>query len=129
MARPERKLLLDTHVFLWWKTDSPRLKAPARKAIASADLVFVSAASAWEAGIKSALGRLDLPAPFEEGVEESGFNKLPITFAHAQLAAALPPHHQDPFDRMLVAQAKLEDLTLVSADEQLRHYDVKRLNT
>jgi PIN domain nuclease of toxin-antitoxin system len=124
-----RKLLLDTHVFLWWKTNDPRLGEAARQAIASADLVFVSAASAWEAAIKAALGKLRLPAPLEEGVAESGFDKLPITFAHAESAAALPRHHRDPIDRMLVAQAALEGLTLVTHDKHLGAYDIRILWT
>lgn len=120
-------LLLDTHVFLWWRTTSPHLGAEARKAIAQADAVFVSAASAWEAGIKQALGRLELPDRFEAGVEESGFEKLAVTFAHAERAGALPPHHRDPFDRMLVAQALEERLTLVTHDTRLEPYGVRFL--
>ncbi len=92
-------------------------------------MVFVSAASAWEAGIKQALGRLTLPAPFAVGVDASGFQRLPIAFEHAAEAAALPPHHGDPFDRMLVAQARLEGLTLVSHDRLLAAYDVPILWT
>jgi len=122
-------LLLDTHVFLWWQADDPRLQQPARSAIAEADLVFVSAASAWEAAIKAALGRLELPDTMEAGVEESGFEKLPITFSHAEAAAALPPHNQDPFDRMLVAQALSEGLTLVTSDRRLEPYQVPILWT
>ncbi len=117
-------LLLDTHVFLWWRADDPRLQQPARSAITQADLVFVSAASAWEAAIKAFLGKLDLPDTLESGVEDSGFSKLTITFSHAEAAAALPPHHSDPFDRMLVAQARAEGLTLVTHDRKLEPYDV-----
>jgi len=117
-------LLLDTHVFLWWRADDPRLQQPARSAITQADLVFVSAASAWEAAIKASLGKLDLPDTLESGVEDSGFSKLTITFSHAETAAALPPHHPDPFDRMLVAQARAEGLTLVPHDRKLEPYDV-----
>lgn len=122
-------LLLDTHVFLWWRADDRRLKPAARKAIAQAPLVYVSAASAWEAAIKAALGRLTLPAPFREGVSASGFDELPISIAHAEAAGALPPHHTDPFDRMLVAQARLEGLTLVTHDPAIQAYDVKVLWT
>lgn len=122
-------LLLDTHAFLWWRGNDARLKAEAREAIATAAIVFVSAASAWEAGVKQALGRLVLPAPFASGVDASGFSRLPIAFEHAAEAAALPPHHGDPFDRMLVAQARLEGLTLVSHDRQLAAYDVRLLWT
>lgn len=122
-------LLLDTHVFLWWRADDRRLKPGARKAIAEAPLVYVSAASAWEASIKAALGRLALPAPFLEGVLASGFKELPITIAHAEAAGALPPLHTDPFDRMLVAQARLERLVLVTHDPAIQAYDVKVLRT
>jgi len=124
-----RRLLLDTHAFLWWRSDSPKLQDAARTAIAEADVVFVSAATAWEAAIKQALGRLDLPDTVEAGVEASGFEKLPITLAHAAAAAALPHHHGDPFDRMLVAQAAAESLTLVTHDRRLEPYDVSVLWT
>lgn len=116
-------LLLDTHVFLWWRADDRRLGRAARAAIVEADVVFVSAATAWEAAIKAALGRLRYPDTIEAGVEASGFEKLPITLAHAELAARLPPHHADPFDRMLVAQAKAEGLTLVTHDRTFAAYE------
>lgn len=109
--------------------DAPELKEEARHAIASADTVFVSAASAWEAAIKVALGRLRLPAQFARGVEESGFVKLAITFDHAARVADLPDHHGDPFDRLLVAQARAEELTLVTHDRQLAPYAVDLLWT
>jgi PIN domain nuclease of toxin-antitoxin system len=120
-------LLLDTHVFLWWRTNDARLGATARTAIASAPIVFVSAASAWEAAIKIALGRLRIPEPFGRGVDESGFRRLMIAFEHAEAAAALPRHHADPFDRMLVAQAQLEGCTLVSRDRALVPYGLTML--
>ena len=120
-------LLLDTHVFLWWRADSPSLSASARSVIATADLVFVSAASAWEAAIKVGLGRLRLPDTFESGVAESGFERLPIGFAHAEEVGELPLHHRDPFDRMLVAQARIERLTLVTHDRRLEPYEVDLL--
>ena len=123
------RLLLDTHVFLWWRSDSRRLRAPARRAIAVADVVFVSAATAWEAALKIALGRLRVPDTIEAGVVDSGFEKLPIGFPHAEAAARLPPHHADPFDRMLVAQAQIEGLTLVTHDRRLGRYEVELLWT
>jgi PIN domain nuclease of toxin-antitoxin system len=89
--------------------------------------VFVSAASAWEAAIKASVGRLDLPDTIEAGVLASGFEKLLITFSHAEHAAGLPHHHRDPFDRMLIAQAQAEGLTLVTHDRLLEAYDVKIL--
>ena len=98
-------------------------------AIADADVVFVSAAAAWEAAIKASLGRLDLPDTVESGVEDSGFEKMQISFSHAEAAAALPPHHGDPFDRMLVAQAIFEGLTLVTHDRRLGAYEVSILWT
>lgn len=115
------RLLLDTHVFLWWRTNRV-MRADAMDAIRSADAVFVSAASAWEVAIKSAAGRLRLDAAFADGVEASGFEPLPIDFQHAAAAAELLPHHRDPFDRMLVAQARVERLTLVTQDRQLEPY-------
>jgi len=118
------RLLLDTHVFLWWRGEPDRLTAEVRSRIATADLVFVSAASAWEAAIKVSLGHLELPDTMEAGVLASGFEKLPITFSHAERAASLPLHHRDPFDRMLVAQAQAEGLELVTHDRQLELYEV-----
>ena len=123
------RLLLDTHVFLWWRDDSRKLRAHARHAIADAQIVFVSAATAWEAAIKAALGRLRIPDTIEAGVIESGFEKLPISFSHAESAAHLPSHHTDPFDRMLVAQARAEGLTLVTHDRRLAAYEIEILWT
>lgn len=122
---PSSRLLLDTHIFLWWRGEPSRLTSEVRSRIATADIVFVSAASAWEAAIKVSLGRLDLPDTIEAGVTASGFEKLLITFSHAERAAGLPPHHRDPFDRMLVAQAQAEGLTLVTHDRLLEAYDVE----
>lgn len=121
---PSGRLLLDTRVFLWWRANSPLLGADARAAIARADLVFVSVASAWEAAIKMALGKLRLPESFEAGVLASRFERLPIAFAHAEAVASLPQHHSDPFDRMLVVQCLSEGLTLVTNDRRLAAYDV-----
>ena len=126
MTLPSR-LLLDTHVFLWWRSEPSRLAPTVRSRIGTADLVFVSAVSAWEAGIKVALGRLELPDTVEAGVLASGFERLLITFSHAERAAGLPPHHRDPFDRMLVAQAQAEGLILVTHDRVLESYDVEIL--
>lgn len=123
------RLLLDTHAFLWWRTNDSRLNESARSAIAQASLVFVSAASAWEAAIKSALGKLAIPEPMEAGVIDSGFVRLAIGFSHAEVAAALPAHHNDPFDRMLIAQAQIEKLVLVTNDLRIKPYDVQLLWT
>jgi PIN domain nuclease of toxin-antitoxin system len=118
------QLLLDTHAFIWWRESHPRLSADVRRRIASASIVFVSVASAWEAAIKVALGKLKLPQSFEAGVIASRFDKLPITFRHPEVVATLPHHHSDPFDRMLVAQALSERLTLVTHDRRLAPYTV-----
>ena len=120
-------LLLDTHVLVWWRTNDPRLGASARAQIAGAKEVFVSAASAWEIAIKTALGKIRLPEKFEAGVEASGFLKLAVQFAHADRVATLPLHHHDPFDRMLIAQAEIEGLTIVSDDQWFAAYDIPLL--
>jgi PIN domain nuclease of toxin-antitoxin system len=124
---PSSRLLLDTHVFLWWRAEPSKLTAKVQGVIAAAEIVFVSAASAWEAAIKVSAGRLDLPDTVEAGVLASGFERHLITFSHAERAASLPPHHRDPFDRMLVAQAQAEGLTLVTHDRLLAPYDVEIL--
>jgi PIN domain nuclease of toxin-antitoxin system len=120
-------LLLDTHVVLWWRANDARLGSDARAAIRDAAVVWVSSASAWEVAIKTALGRLRLAASFAEGVAASGFDRLAITFDHAEAVASLPRHHADPFDRMLVAQARVERMTLVTADRAFAGYDVRCL--
>lgn len=122
---PSKRLLLDTHVFLWWRGEPSRLTAEVRSRISTADLVFVSVASAWEVAIKVALGRLELPDTIEAGVLASGFEKLLISFSHAERVASLPLHHKDPFDRMLVAQAQAEGLALVTHDRLLEPYGVE----
>jgi len=123
------RLLLDTHAFLWAVAEPARLGATARAAIMDGgNAVFVSAATAWEIAIKEALGRLAFPvARFLAEVEAAGFAHLPIRAEHALAAGALPRHHADPFDRMLVAQAGLEGLTLISEDAALAAYGVRLL--
>ena len=120
-------LLLDTHVFLWWSTGSTRLKAAVRRTIAETDDVYVSAASAWEVAIKTSLGKLRMDVTFDEAVSANGFRGLPITFQHAAVAGALPSHHSDPFDRMLIAQARVEGAELVTHDRLFKNYPVKIL--
>jgi PIN domain nuclease of toxin-antitoxin system len=120
-------LLLDTHVVLWWRTDSPRLGRGVRRSIAEAELVWVSAVSGWEAVIKQTLGKLRLAGSFAAMVEASEFQELPITLRHAEQLRTLPPHHSDPFDRMLVAQAQVENLTLVTHDRRFAPYHVRIL--
>jgi PIN domain nuclease of toxin-antitoxin system len=116
-------LLLDTHVLIWWD-EGRRIAAEARRAIAEADLVYVSAATAWEVAIKTGLGRLRPTRTVAEAASESGFLELPVTFSHAERVTGLPPHHHDPFDRMLVAQAAVEELTLVTRDPVFARYGV-----
>ena len=123
------RLLLDTRVYLWWLADDAGLLEEARRAIADPSaLVHVSAASLWEASIKEALGRLELGgSDLAEEITANGFIELPVSASHARAAAHLPEHHRNPFDRMLVAQAQLEGLTLVTSDERLTPDDVPSL--
>lgn len=121
-----KRLLLDTHVFLWWLADDPLLGARARSEIVNGrNAIHVSAATVWEISIKRALGKLQAPEFIEKIVEEERFIKLPISLRHGELAGALPPLHRDPFDRMMIAQAGAEDLALVTADGQFEQYGVK----
>ena len=122
-------LLLDTHVVLWWQRDDRRLNRAARRAIATADIVWVSAVSGWEAAIKSGLGRLRLDEPFSVLLRADDFTELPVTFAHTARLQQLTPHHGDPFDRMIVAQALTERATIVSHDRALAPYGVPMLWT
>jgi PIN domain nuclease of toxin-antitoxin system len=120
------RLLLDTHILLWWVQDHPSLPPQAQVAIAdSASQVFVSAATAWEIAIKQALGKLKFPiARMTEILHDEGFAPLAMDIRHAIIAGALPPHHHDPFDRMLVAQAQHEGLTIVTVDPLIARYAV-----
>ncbi len=122
-----RRILLDTHVFLWWRQNDPTLTPQARKALSEAEIAFVSMASAWEVAIKQSLGRLTLPGSFADGISASRFEVLPIHFSHIDELIRLPQLHRDPFDRMLVAQARVEKLTLITRDSQICAYDVKVL--
>ncbi|MGB5450618.1 MAG: type II toxin-antitoxin system VapC family toxin [Sedimenticolaceae bacterium] len=123
-----QRLLLDTHAFLWWLADAPELGNSARKAIADErNEVFVSAATGWEVAIKRAAGKLQAPDNLDAMVEESGFSHLPVTFFHGEQAGALPMHHRDPFDRMLVAQAQAEGLVIVTRDLYIQRYGVRTL--
>lgn len=117
-------VLLDTHVLIWWD-EGRRLAAEARRAIADADNVYVSAASAWEVAIKTALGRLRPTRTVEQAAQESGFVELPVTFRHAERVGRLPAHHRDPFDRVLIAQAEVEGLTVVTRDAMFGRYGVE----
>jgi len=118
-------LLLDTHVVLWWLDDHPTLSEQARAAITDGrNLAFVSAATLWEIRIKQALGKLDLPEDFRTALERESFDFLDMTAAHAWEVGTLPNHHRDPFDRMLIAQARVESLTLVTRDARFSDYRV-----
>jgi PIN domain nuclease of toxin-antitoxin system len=122
------RLLLDTHPFLWWNSRDLRLPAELRSAIgAPENTVFVSAVTVWEIAIKRASGKLTFDLPVGKAIEGHGFTSLPISVAHAEWAGALPSLHRDPFDRLLVAQAQLEGLTLVTVDEQILRYQVPHL--
>lgn len=121
----KHRLLLDTHILLWWLSGHARLSTRARKAITEAEFVYVSAISAWELSIKAAIGKLRAPDDLEAQMNENCFVPLPITVAHAVAAGKLPRHHGDPFDRMLVAQAWLESLTLLTSDTRLTAYQTE----
>ena len=123
------RLLLDTHVVLWWQTDDRRLGRQARQAIATADIVWVSAVSGWEASIKAAQGRLRLDEKFRILIAIDGFTELPVNLTHTERLLDLPPHHADPFDRLLVAQALAERATLVSHDRALEPYGAEMIWT
>ena len=119
------KLLLDTHVLLWWLADSPSLPERARSVIARSSPAYISSATAWEIAIKKALGKLEAPDDFEDALRASRFQELPITVAHALAAGRLPRYHEDPFDRMLVAQAQAESLTLMTRDVRMKEYGIR----
>lgn len=120
-------LLLDTHVALWAITDSPKLPSHARTLIqAPTSIVWVSVASVWEIAIKHALGRGDMPVSSQEAIDyfrESGYRFLAIEAEHAAAVEALPAHHQDPFDRLLVAQALVEPMRLMTHDPLVSRYN------
>lgn len=124
-------LLLDTHVFLWVIDDSPRLSSAARAAIIDgANVIFVSAVTAWEISIKKAIGKLTVPSgSYLDELRLHRFTPLDITTEHALAVAELPHYHQDPFDRLLVAQAQVEKLTIVTADSQIKQYAVRLMET
>lgn len=125
-----RRLLLDTHALLWVLDDDAALDESARSAIVDPrNDVFVSAVSMWEISIKRSLGKLKAPEELLSTVAASGFRELPVTFVHADQAGGLPPHHRDPFDRMLVAQAQVDGLTIVTHDSVIAKYGVRILAT
>ncbi len=118
--------LLDSHTFLWWVDDSRQLSDISREIIHDgSNRIFLSLASQWEIGIKVSIGRLEFPMDqLEDTVEQNGFELLAMTTKHIIESTSLPMHHRDPFDRMLIAQARLESLTLISKDAVFPDYDV-----
>ena len=122
------KLLLDTHILLWWLADDFALPDLARTAIADPDnVVSVSAVSLWEIAIKRRLGKLDIPDDWSTHLSTEAFQQLPITWAHASEVENLPAIHSDPFDRMLIAQSRVEKMTLVTTDSLIGKYHVATL--
>ena len=125
------KYLLDTHAVLWWIEGSNRFKKPLRNALTDrANTVFVSAVSTWEISIKAAVGKLILPQEpksfLPPRMERAGFTLLPVLAEHTYEVFSLPLHHLDPFDRLLIAQARINQLTIVTADREFAKYDVRR---
>jgi len=124
------RLLLDTHTLLWWLDDSPEIVKAARDSLRSADNVkFVSVVSIWEIRLKAALGKLKLPKNFRAILDQQPVEQLPVLSEHAHAFGELPLHHRDPFDRMLVAQARVENLTMVTRDPRIHEYDVAVLSS
>jgi PIN domain nuclease of toxin-antitoxin system len=127
------KILLDTYIFLWAINDPERLSPPAAEAIQNlANKILVSIASAWEIAIKVSIGKFEMPVPvagyLQRQLARHGFAILPIDFSHLAMLEKLPPHHRDPFDRLLIAQCVAEDATLVSVDSRFQGYAVKILS-
>jgi PIN domain nuclease of toxin-antitoxin system len=119
------RLLVDSHVLLWHVLDDARLRPVPTAAIEAGDAeVFVSTASLWEIAIKAAIGKLETPDDLPQRVNDLGFEFLPVTAEHAWHVRSLPLHHRDPFDRLLIAQAQIEHLPIVTADPAFEAYDV-----
>jgi PIN domain nuclease of toxin-antitoxin system len=125
------RFLMDTHAFLWWLSDDRRLKASAREVIADPSaLIHISAATIWEIAIKARLGKVRVATKrVDEEIALNHFSELPISARHARVAGGLPLHHDDPFDRMLIAQAQLENLTIITHDQEFSAYKVAVLWT
>jgi len=126
------KALLDTHTFLWWNMDDPQLSVSARELIADgANEIFFSAASAWEIALKAAKGRLSLPETpdkyIADRIHHYHFVPLPVLISHAVEVFRLPEYHNDPFDRLLVAQGCMEDLAIITVDDQIKRYEVETI--
>lgn len=122
------QLLLDTHALIWWLSNDSTLSAKAKEAIADSDnIVFVSAASAWEIAIKKSLGKLQAPDDLTVQINEKRFKPLAISIDHALIVEKLPLHHQDPFDRILIAQAMYENSIVITRDRKFELYEVKTI--
>jgi PIN domain nuclease of toxin-antitoxin system len=120
------KLLLDTHVLIWWLSDARKLSQTEIDIITDSDnLIFVSAATAWEIAVKKMIGKLEAPDDLPAALAVNNFLELPITIEHSQKLYQLPLHHNDPFDRIMVAQAMSEDLTFMTRDTKIALYDIK----
>ncbi len=119
-------VLLDTHPIIWWLENNPKLSSEYRDIISDdSTLCFISSASIWKIEIKSSIGKLTIPPEYLEELRSEGFEKLPVSWDHCRLLSTLPLIHRDPFDRLLIAQAKWEKLVLLSLDENIRKYDVE----
>jgi len=120
--------LIDTHIFLWWLDDNKKLKKHVKSIISDPEnIIYLSAASAWEMSIKKSLGKLKIDFDLSDELKINGIEPLPITMAHCKVVEYLPYHHQDPFDRMLIAQSKSDNITLISHDKTLGIYDANVL--
>ena len=120
--------LLDTHTLLWWLSENPILSTEAKTIIATPqNLIFVSAVSAWEISIKKAIGKLEAPDDLEKAIAYNNFTPLEITIQDGNVAGKLPNYHNDPFDRMLIAQAMNNNLTIITRDSQIPQYQVKTI--
>ncbi len=124
-----KRVLLDTHTFLWWLADNTRLGPKTKEIISDPrNEVFVSAATTWEISIKRSIGKLQAPEDMDNIAEEEGFIPLPISLFHGDQAGQLPDHHKDPFDRMLIAQAQAEGLVIITCDEKFPPYNIRLFN-
>jgi PIN domain nuclease of toxin-antitoxin system len=118
------RLLLDTHVVLWWLEDAPTLSDEIKDLIDDEPQVYLNPVTVWEVALKQSIGKLKMPADLPERMRDSGLRALSVTIEHGIVAGRLPMIHRDPFDRMLVAQASCEGLTLVTRDAEIQRYDV-----
>jgi PIN domain nuclease of toxin-antitoxin system len=120
------KLLLDTHILLWWLSEASRLSPTEIDLITDSDnFIFVSAATAWEIAVKKMIGKLEAPDDLPAALAVNNFLELPITIEHSQKLYKLPLHHNDPFDRIMIAQAISEDLTFMTRDAKIALYDIR----